>query len=121
VHDILTKTKFINAMVREHLGIEEVRKAHGRDTDTEYLRLEIIPSGTKDAPTNRLVIRGNRIGTLWMIWDKEYPHSKAGICALHKAAIEIALAVAERASEKLGFPVQVGMPPVSYYNAWFQK
>lgn len=121
MHETLTKTKFINALVREHLGIEEMRKSRDLGTHTEYLRLEVLPGGTTEARVNRLVIRGNRLATLWMILDKEFPYSKDGFSDIHKAAVEIAFSAAQKASEKLGFPVQFGMPPVSYFAAWLQK
>lgn len=121
MHEILSKTKFVNALVREHLGIDEMRRGRDLDTHTEYLRLEVLPGGSKETQVNRLVIRGNRLATLWMIWDKEFPFSKDGLIDIHKAAVDIAFSACQKASEKLGAPVQIGIPPVSYFAVWLQK
>jgi len=115
MHELMSKTKFINALVREHVAIEDERKVWGRNTDREYLRLELIALET----AYHLVIRGNRMGTYWMIWEQRFQNTEAGFRQLHKAAVDIAFTAAMKTSVKVGYPVQIGMPAVSYSREWF--
>lgn len=117
MRELLSKTKFINALVREHVGIHKARVEAGRDTDRQYLRLEI------DSFKNgaNLLIRGNRIGTHWMVLDGGVPNSRAGLIQLHKCAVDIAMAAAEKAAKQIGEPVAIGLPGVEFFASWFEK
>ncbi len=117
MHDLLTKTKFTNALVQEHVAIHEERKNAGRDTSDEYLRLDVEYSKNK---TIQLVIRGNRIGQHWMLLETGLLHTPKAIRELHKLAVDIALSAAEKASKKIGEPVGFGLPKVRYFEPWFQ-
>jgi hypothetical protein len=35
--------------------------------------------------------------------------------------VEVAFTAAQKASNELTQPVQVGMPPIEYFDAWFDK
>lgn len=120
MHEVLTKTKFINALVREHVAKHEHRKDRDLDTDRQYLRLEIImaPPRAKEQEC-RLVIRGNSLGTHWMLWDQTFPQTPDGVRKLHKAALDIAYSAAEKAAAKIGEPAEVGIPPAVFFHSWF--
>lgn len=118
---LLTKTKFVNALVREHIDIEKTRKEFGQELYREYLRLELIgTTSTQPFNTIRLVIRGNRMGTFWMILEQEFQNTPDGLRSIYKTAVEIAFIAAQKASDKLKQPVQIGIPPVAYFDAWFR-
>lgn len=42
MHELLSKTKFVNALVREHVSIDATRKERGQETHAEYLRLDLL-------------------------------------------------------------------------------
>lgn len=115
--ELLTKTKFINALVREHVSLHKARVDGGLDTDRQYLRLEIDSHKTGAS----LVIRGNRIGTHWMVLDGGVPNSRAGMILLHKRAVDIAMAAAEKASKQIAGPVAIGLPGVEFFASWFEN
>jgi hypothetical protein len=118
MHEVLTKTRFINALVREHVAIHEGRKSAGVDTADEYLRLDTELS--KDSQQVQLVIRGNRVGTHWMILENGFLNTPKGTRLLYKLAIDIAHTAAEKASKQIGEPVGIGMPRVRYFEPWFK-
>jgi hypothetical protein len=117
MRDLLSKTKFINALVREHVAQCAARVAHGREPASQYLRLDILIE--KDEPA-RLVMRGNTIGTHWLILADGMPHSLDGLQQLHRVAVDIAFAAADRASRETGEPAAIGLPPVELHQPWFQ-
>lgn len=43
-----------------------------------------------------------------------------GMRDLSKTAFDIAFRAAGKASVKTGVPALIGMPPISYFRAWFQ-
>lgn len=115
--ELLSRTKFINALVREHVGIHKARIDAGRDTDRQYLRLEIDSFKTGAS----LVIRGNRIATHWMVLDGGVPNSSAGVIQLHKRAVDIAMTAAEKAAKQIGGTVAIGLPGVEFFASWFEN
>lgn len=117
MHELLTRTRFVNALVREHVAIHKARKSAGKDTKDEYLQLDTEFSKGGQV---QLVIRGNLLGTHWMILETGFLHTPKGMRLLHKLAVDIALTAAEKASNQIGEPVAIGLPRVRYFEPWFK-
>lgn len=117
MHDRLTKTRFINALIREHEAIHSNRKKHGRDTFSGYLQIE-VDAGSQDS-TFRLIIRGNSVGTHWMILDTAHPTTPEGMLKAHHDAVDIAFKAVQRISANLDEPASIGVEPMRYYHSWY--
>ncbi|EKY4114769.1 hypothetical protein ABCV69_004529 [Pseudomonas aeruginosa] len=120
MHEPLTKTEFINALVREHVAIHQLRQSLSRDTNRGYLSIELTCKG-RDSQECRLIIRGNRVGTHWMILDTGLPHTPEGIRKAHHLASDLALAAVTKIADKLGEPASIVLPEVSFFRPWFTE
>jgi hypothetical protein len=116
MHDHLTKARFINALVREHGAIHANRRKHGRETFSAYLLVEVDSS--QQGKTCRLIIRGNSVGTHWMIFDTTHPTTPEGMLRAHHDAIDIVFKAVKRISAKLNEPASIGVEPMRYFSAW---
>ena len=116
MHEPLTKTEFINALVREHVAIHQLRQSLNRG----YLSIELTCKG-RDSQECRLIIRGNRVGTHWMILDTGLPHTPEGIRKAHHLASDLALAAVTKIADKLGEPASIVLPEVSFFRPWFTE
>lgn len=120
MRDLLTKTRFINAMVREHVEIHQQRQSRSLDTDRGYLSIELtFKAGEKREC--RLIIRGNRLGTHWMMFDTGLPYTPEGIRKAHHLASDFALAAAAKIADKLGVPASIRLPEVEFFRPWFTE
>ncbi|EMQ1682859.1 hypothetical protein WEV12_002167 [Pseudomonas aeruginosa] len=120
MHEPLTKTKFINALVREHVEIHQLRQSLSRDTDRGYLSIELT-SKARDTQECRLIIRGNRVGTHWMIFDTGLPYTPEGIRKAHHLVSDLALAAVTKIADKIGEPASIGLPDASFFSPWFTQ
>ena len=118
MREYLSKTRFINAIVRDHMAIDAKRKeqervlGHPRESPPKYLRLILDnhPEGIE------IVIRGNLIGTHWMMLDKIFPSDEKGRLEAYLAATKIAFEAAKRIREKSGEAARIGLPEVVEYD-----
>lgn len=117
MHELLTKTRFINALVREHVAIHQLRLSRNRDTARGYLSIELTYKGDKQEC--RLIIRGNQLGVHWMIFDTGLPYSAEGIRKAHHLASDVALSAVTKIADKLGEPASIRLPEVSFFRPWF--
>ncbi|HCL4132416.1 TPA: hypothetical protein N2C61_003524 [Pseudomonas aeruginosa] len=120
MRDLLTKTRFINAMVREHVEIYEQRQSRSLDTDRGYLSIELTFKAGETREC-RLIIRGNRLGTHWMMFDTGLPYTPEGIRKAHHLASDFALAAAAKIADKLGVPASIRLPEVEFFRPWFTE
>lgn len=120
MHERLTKTKFINALVAEHVAIHQLRQSLSRETDRGYLSIELSRKA-RDSQECRLIIRGNQVGTYWMIFDTGLPYTPEGIRKAHHLASDLALAAVTKISDKIGEPASIGLPDVSFFGPWFTE
>ncbi|MGE8063881.1 hypothetical protein [Pseudomonas sp. NPDC089569] len=117
MHDRLTKARFINALIREHVAIHSRRKIFGRETFAAYLQIEVDASS--QGSVCRLIIRGNVVGTHWMIFETEHPTTAEGMLKAHHDAIDIVFTAVKRISARLNEPASIGIEPMRYYQGWY--
>lgn len=120
MHEPLTKTKFINALVREHVCIHQLRQKLSQDTHRGYLSIELTFKAG-EVRECRLIIRGNRLGTYWMMFDTGLPYTPDGIRKAHHLASDFALAAAAKIADKLGEPASIKLPEVEFFRPWFTE
>ncbi|HBO5514612.1 TPA: hypothetical protein L4559_003507 [Pseudomonas aeruginosa] len=118
MHDRLTKTRFINALVREHEYIQANRKRLGKETFAGYLKIELDAHHRRS--TCRLIIRGNILGTHWMIHDTGQPITPDGVRKAYHLAVDIVFKAVQRISAKTNEPASIELPPISYYEPWYE-
>lgn len=118
MHEPLSKTKFVNALVREHVEIHQLRQSRGIDTDRGYLSIELTFKAGETREC-RLIIRGNRLGTHWMMFDTGLPYTPEGIRKAHHLASDFALAAAAKIADKLEVPASIRLPEVEFFRPWF--
>lgn len=117
MHDRLTKARFINALIREHEAIHASRKKIGRETYSAYLQIEVVAS--PQGSVCRLIIRGNAVGTHWMIFETAHPTTADGMLKAHHDAVDIAFTAVQRISARLNEPASIGIEPMRYYQGWY--
>jgi len=115
--DRLTKTRFINALVKEHEDIQANRKRLGKETFTGYLKIEVDAHPRR--ATCLLIIRGNIVGTHWMIHDTGLPTTPDGMRKAHHLAVDIVFKAVQRISAKTDEPASIEILPMSYYEPWY--
>ncbi|EPG9350527.1 hypothetical protein ACKU3Z_029400 [Pseudomonas aeruginosa] len=115
--DRLTKTRFLNALVKEHEDIQANRKRLGKETFAGYLKIE-VDANPKRA-TCLLIIRGNIVGTVWMIHDTGLPTTADGMRKAHHLAVDIVFKAVQRISAKTDEPASIEILPMSYYEPWY--
>jgi hypothetical protein len=117
MYEVMTKTRFTHVLIREHVGVHELRKSPDHASVTVDLRLDVEAMRGKPY---RLVIRSARLGAQPKMLKKEFPHTLNGLGELHKVATEIAIAAATKASQIVGDHVEIELPVVRVFEPWFQ-
>lgn len=116
--EYLTKRKFLNALAREAAEYAERTRFSSSPGSGIYLEF-LWPDKNRSALT--LIIRGNTCGQIWMVYESGFSADEKGYKLAFKTAVDFAFQASQSAHKKIGLPVSIGIPSVTYAPNMFSS